>query len=259
MLRVGFQRTRNLTILICTVLIVLHIWLSLSLLWLLFPLFLFLSSVIYGSAIIESQFFLETICQVKTKKKQIALSFDDGPNSNFTPLILETLRKYGVKATFFVIGKHIADNQKIVRQIDKEGHLIGNHSFSHSIYLPFKSSKALMKEIEETNALVFDLIGKKLRYFRPPFGVTSPPIANAVNNLGMRGIGWSIRSLDTTSNSAEKITERVIRRIDSGKIILLHDTFQKTNTILVNILEYCKREEIEVVSMDHLINKEAYV
>ena len=109
-----------------------HAFFDLSLVWLLLPGVSFLMLLIYGSACIQSNFFIQVDCHKKSGEKQIALSFDDGPNPEFTPQVLALLAEYNATATFFVIGKNIPGNENILKQIDEAGHSIGNHSYTHS-------------------------------------------------------------------------------------------------------------------------------
>lgn len=259
MLSWGFKFYRIVFLILTVLLLALHFYTGISWLWAVLPLFLFGGMVGYGSANIDSQFFMKTLCNGDKSKKQIALTFDDGPHPEFTPMILETLKKHGVKATFFLIGKNIPENPRVVKNIESDGHLIGNHSFSHVNSFAFKSVKIVKDELKHTNLLVSGITGKAPAFFRPPFGVTSPRIAQAVDMLGFKTIGWSLRSLDTTGDSADKITERVTSQIKGGEIILLHDTFLKTTTVLENILIYCKNQNVEIVPLDKMLAEKAYV
>lgn len=259
MLSLGFKFYRAFFLVLTGLLLALHFYTGLAWIWAVLPLFLFGGMIAWGSSRISSQFFMKTYCQGDASKKQIALTFDDGPHAEVTPLILETLEKYGVKATFFVIGKNIPENPRLIDKVHKKGHLIGNHSFSHANTFAFKSVKVVKNELKHTNLLVSGITGKEPAFFRPPFGVTSPRIAQAANKLSFKTIGWSIRSLDTRSDSVEKITDRVLSQIKGGEIILLHDTFLKTREVLENILNYCQNQNVEIVPLDKMLAEKAYV
>ena len=129
------------------------------------------------------------------KEKKISLTFDDGPGI-YTLEILDLLKKYNVKATFFCIGKNIEMYPEIIKQIIDEGHLIGNHSYGHSPFFDFYNAKKIIEEIQKTDTLLEKLTSKKINFFRPPYGVTTPSIRRAIKITGHKVIGWNIRSLD---------------------------------------------------------------
>ncbi len=226
--------------------------------WLLLPVFLYKTIIIYSSANITSNFFLKAFNEGDGKQKEIVITFDDGPNKEITPKILAVLADFDAKATFFVIGNNILGNENIIKQIHADGHLIGNHTFSHSFFIDFKSRKGFLEEIEKTNLLIEKIIGKKAKIFRPPYGVTTPNIAYAVEKANMDVVGWSIRSLDTTKDSSDKISKRVISQINSGSIILFHDTSEKTIDVLKQTLNFVKNSGFKIVSLEKLLNIKAY-
>jgi peptidoglycan-N-acetylglucosamine deacetylase len=226
--------------------------------WLLLPVALFLVALTYGSVSIQSNFFLPVHCRKNTTEKLVALSFDDGPHHEFTPQILSALAQYKASATFFVIGKNIQGNENILKQIDAAGHSIGNHSYSHSFFIDFKGEQGFKDEISLTTESVAKVIGKRMLLFRPPYGVTTPNIAKAITDLNCFAIGWSIRSFDTTFNSAQAIAQRVQPQIKSGAIILFHDTSDKTLQALRQTLEFAKNNGYKIVSVDQLLKINAY-
>ena len=138
-----------------------------------------LALIIYGSAIIQANFYGPAYCFVEPLEKEIALSFDDGPNREYTPQVLSILAQHNAPATFFVIGKNIQGNESILKQIDAEGHTIGNHSYTHSFFVDFKSLQGFKNELNQTAERVFKITGKRMKLFRPPYGVTTPNLAKA--------------------------------------------------------------------------------
>jgi peptidoglycan-N-acetylglucosamine deacetylase len=226
--------------------------------WLLLPGTIFLMLLIYGSANMQSNFFTTAFCYAIGAEKQIALSFDDGPNHEFTPQVLSTLAQYNASATFFIIGKNIQGNENILKQIDVAGHSIGNHSHTHSFFIDFKSVQGLKDELTQTTESVFKVIGKRMTLFRPPYGVITPNLAKVINILDYRVIGWSIRSFDTTAGSAQSITQRVQSQIKPGAIILFHDTSDKTIQALKQTLDFAKNNDYKVVSIEQLLKIKAY-
>ncbi len=240
-----------LTISIC---ILLHFFFQINLGWIFLPIVCYTAVIIYGSATIQSDFFIKAFCSSNTSEKIISITFDDGPNAIHTTEILKTLATYNAKATFFIIGKNIKNNETIVKQIDSEGHTIGNHTFSHSFFIDFSSEKKFIEELNQTDDEVYTIIGKRINLFRPPYGVTTPNLAKAAKTMNYKVIGWNVRSLDTTSDSEEKITKRVLEKIKPGVIILFHDTSSKTINVLKQTLNFAKKNGFKVVSVDELLS-----
>lgn len=209
----------------------------------------------YGSANIDSGFFIKTICRGTPSEKNVALTFDDGPDFKNTPLILDLLKKEGIKATFFCIGEKIEQHPDLVLRIHHEGHIIGNHSYSHSNFFPLKSVKEIRSEILKTREVIEKISQKPNLFFRPPFGVTNPLIKKALKGLNFRVIGWNIRSFDLSKKSAGEIAGRVIGLLGGGDVILLHDTSHKVLPVLSRLIEYFKENGWKIVNLD-VLNKE---
>jgi peptidoglycan/xylan/chitin deacetylase (PgdA/CDA1 family) len=218
---------------------------------------LFLIYLIRCSANICSQAYIKTLCKAETKERIIAITFDDGPDPKITPQVLNILDKYSAKATFFCIGKHIEDNKELLKEIDKKGHNIGNHTWSHDRWFDLFSAKKMQADIEKTNGLIFETIGKKTKLFRPPYGVTNPMLKNALKKFNFYNIGWSIRSFDTVK-STENTLKKIKKELTSGDIILFHDNREHIVDILKSFLEYAKNENYEIVPLNELLNIKAY-
>lgn len=253
-----FKSTRYGFILTISLIGVLHIIWGISLWWVFLPIVIGQCLLIYGSSIIQANFYGQVHCCANTVDYEIALSFDDGPNQVFTPRILSVLKQFKAPATFFVIGKQVVGNEDILKQIDEAGHCIGNHSYTHSFFVDFKSVKGFKNELNATAELVYRVIGKRVKMFRPPFGVTTPHLMKAARLLNYSVIGWCIRSLDTTSDSAETITRRVQTQLKPGGIILFHDTSDKTVEVLTHTLIFAKEHGYKIVSIEQLLGLEAY-
>ena len=194
-----------------------------------------------GSYFVSLSYYLPIKNSLESKKsKIIALSFDDGPNMESTDKLLQILDKHDVKASFFCIGRNIEENNNLAERIFNEGHIIGNHSYSHSNRFALSGYKKVRDEISRTNKLIEDITHVKNVYFRPPFGVTNPIIARVVNGLGMTTIGWSLRSYDTIS-SKEKLISKLKLKTKDNDIILLHDMEQ--NLVAVDeFINYAKQQ-----------------
>lgn len=236
----------------------LHVFFGVSLWWSVLPTVIALSAIVYGSAVIQANFYGTVCCHGDGSEKEIALSFDDGPNSQYTPQILAALAEHHATAIFFVIGKNIHGNGSVLKQIYEAGHCIGNHSYTHSHFVDLKGVQGFKDELNQAAESVFNVIGKRMKLFRPPFGVTTPSIIKAAQELNYSVIGWTIRSFDTTSDTAQTIIERVHRQIKPGVIILFHDTSDKTVDVLRQTLNFAKEHGYKIVSIEKLLNIEAY-
>lgn len=212
-----------------------------------------------GSFQIQWNYHLQSLNhQYKISENYISITFDDGPNPEFTPEILSLLKVFNAKASFFLIGQNAQKYPELVKQIINDGHLIANHSYSHSKNFGFFSSKKIVLELEQTDALLKKITGKKVLLFRPPFGVTNPAIKKALQITRHHSIGWSKRSFDTTNLSEEKILERISSNIKKGDIILLHDSSPKTVAVLERLLLLLQALKLQSVTVDQLLEIEAY-
>ena len=168
------------------------------------------------------------------------------------------MKKYKVKATFFCIGKNIEKHPEIVKQIIDEGHLVGNHSYSHSNFFDFYTAKTIREEIKKTDTLLEKYTSKKINFFRPPYGVTTPSIRRALKTTGHKVIGWNIRSLDGGTKNQNLIFNRIIKRISPGGIVLLHDTGSHSVLVLEQFLQFLQQNNYKVISTEELLNLKAY-
>ena len=213
---------------------------------------------IWASADIRSGIYLRCICRGNRVEKAVALTFDDGPDPIHTPRILEILEKNNIKATFFLIGSKIETYPELAKRSYDEGHIIGNHTFSHSPSYPLWGSNRIYEDIRKTNDIIYKITGKSPFFFRPPFGVTNPLIRRAVNNRFI-SIGWNIRSYDTLKFLKRNyISERIIRNIKNGDIVLIHDNRKGSDILLESVIEGIKKKGIEIMPLNKLINKNAY-
>jgi peptidoglycan/xylan/chitin deacetylase (PgdA/CDA1 family) len=251
-------RTASISFMIAiTGVIILHYTAGISWWWLVPVILMYKICIVLGSANINSNFYIQSHCYGITTRNEIAITFDDGPTA-YTKKILNTLKEYEVTATFFVIGKNIQGNEIILKQTVAEGHTIGNHTFSHSFFIDFKGATAFKSELNQTAAAVYNITGKRLQFFRPPYGVTTPNLARAATALNYKVIGWNIRSLDTTKDSEEVIFNRIKQQLKPGAIILFHDTSDKTNKVLKQTLAHAKEKGFKIVGLEQLLKQNAY-
>ncbi len=223
-------------------------------------LFLWFCITLLGSTLITWNYHISSLYRNKTIKENcISITFDDGPNIEFTPSVLSLLKKHNAKATFFCIGKHIEAHPELFRQIIAEGHTVGNHTYSHSNNFGFFSSERVVTELNRTNRLARDISGLELKLYRPAFGVTNPNIKKALQLVKLQPIGWSKRSLDTTKLSEKTILKRITKSLKRGDIILLHDSSAKSVAILEHLLLFLQAKQMRSVTVDQLLEIEPHV
>jgi peptidoglycan-N-acetylglucosamine deacetylase len=218
-----------------------------------YSLFLF-----YGSYYVGSNFFMKVLCSAHTDAMEIAISFDDGPAPAHTAEILEILRSNKVPAAFFCIGKNIAGNELLLQQIKADGHIIGNHSYSHHFWFDMFSTKKMMADTQQMSEAVNRTIGLRPLLFRPPYGVTTPNMRKVMDKTGYTAIGWNIRSLDTVIKEEEKLLEKITSKLQPGAIVLLHDTSTTTLAILPCFIAAARSKGYTFVSIDKLLNVQPY-
>lgn len=168
------------------------------------------------------QWFGRAFCRAARGSKQIALTFDDGPNDPYTLTLMDVLSKHDVPATFFLIGKFVQQRPDIVRDIANRGHIIGNHTFTHA-RLIFKPEFRARDEIVQCRAAISDAVGAHSNLFRPPWGGRRPGTFRVVRELGLEPVMWNITGYDWNAPSAQFIQQKVFPKIHGGDVILLHD------------------------------------
>jgi len=177
---------------------------------------------ILGVSVLKLNFFVEASCRGDSTARRVALTFDDGPDPVATRNLLEVLRHHQIKAAFFPIGTKTRDYPEVIKQIDQEGHILGNHSFRHAWWTNFLISGALDREMSMAQEAIRASVGKVPAYFRPPMGLTNPHLKRALKKHGLSVVGWDVRPFDTTA-STEKVIKRVLKKMRNGSIIALHD------------------------------------
>lgn len=188
---------------------------------------LFAGGCAYAAMWPTSQIFGRTLI-APPRPGELALTFDDGPNPAWTPKLLDTLAQYGVKASFFLIG-HFAEKERLLtRAIADAGHLIGNHSWTHP-NLARIAPRRVREELARTSALLEQIIGKPVEYFRPPYGGRRPDVLHTARSLGMTPVTWNVMTSDWEERSPERIASSLIAKIDANQQhgraanIVLHD------------------------------------
>ncbi|MBX2965381.1 MAG: polysaccharide deacetylase family protein [Cyclobacteriaceae bacterium] len=227
-------------------------------LWYVVLVVIYVSLCVAGAFILSAGFFLPVKCRGNRSENKIALTFDDGPIAGQTERVLEILKAHQVQGTFFCIGSRINKNPNLLLQIKNEGHLIGNHTYNHKSTFGFLPAKSVSRELHNTDKQIEEIIGKKPRYFRPPYGVTNPMIAKAIAEGNYTTIGWSIRSFDTIIKDPVKLFSRVTAPLSSGDIILFHDYSNSMIEVLPKFIQYAKHKGMQFALLDELLNEKPY-
>jgi peptidoglycan/xylan/chitin deacetylase (PgdA/CDA1 family) len=176
----------------------------------------------YQSKSPAGQWFGRTFTGIKRGTKQLALTYDDGPNDPHTLRLLEVLAKHNVKATFFLIGRFVKQRPDIARELVGAGHVIGNHTFSHP-NLIFSSVLQTRMQLQDCEQALKDAVGEHSRLFRPPFGGRRPSTLKIARALGLEPVMWKVAGRDWKGKPAEYVERRVCGQIRGGDVILLHD------------------------------------
>ncbi len=209
-----------------------------------------------GSFRIGMSFYFDVINRFKSKN-QIVLTFDDGPDEKTTRKVLEVLKKHDVKAVFFCIGSKAEQFPEITRSAYNDGHIIANHSYCHSDFFGFFSSKKIIADLQKCNTIIRGIIGESPRFFRPPFGVTNPNMKRALKKYPLVPVGWSLRTLDTVNSEPEILMEK-LKKTKGGDIILFHDRVENIDKVLDEFLFFCKQQHLEIARLDEVLNIPAY-
>lgn len=175
----------------------------------------------YATYGVRSQWLGPTVWRGSRNVPVVALTFDDGPSED-TERILDVLAEHKVSATFFMTGSHVESLPQTARRVVAEGHEVGNHSYSHPIFL-YRTSDETQQQLERAQALITKTIGVRPRLARPPCGVRTPAYFRAAEQLGLRTVQWDVAGFDWKSRNAKQIAREVLRRAVAGSIILLHD------------------------------------
>ena len=210
------------------------------------------------SFFIRSGYHMKALCNAVTEEKIVSITFDDGPDGELTPKLLDQLKDIGIQATFFCIGRKIEGNEDLLKRMVSEGHLIGTHSYSHSNWFDLFSTTKMRKELEHSSQEIFIATGKKPLLFRPPYGVINPMLKRALHGSGLHVIGFSNRAWDTSSRKKEIILARIMKNLKPGDIILLHDTVSESIEVIKNMTEQMAQAGYRIIPLDKLLKIHAY-
>lgn len=206
---------------------------------------------------LDGYFSRSKLTKLLSGSRRIVLTFDDGPHPKTTPQILEILRRRNLKAIFFVLGIQAEKYPELLKQIHDEGHIIGNHSFSHK-NLARISSEKLEEELVRTSNIIERVTGRKPEYMRPPYGAMNKQVVSAVHRLGMKIVLWTVDPKDWQQKNETGIVRSLERQLGFGKgdprggAVLLHDIYPSTVRALEPFLDSLSAHEFKISSIEKL-------
>ena len=183
------------------------------------------------------------------REMRIALTFDDGPHPVYTKMLLDGLAERDVKASFFIVGKNIPGNEDLIARMEEEGHLIGNHTYDY-VKICSMSGEDACRQVEKTSALVREITGHDTEFIRPPFGAWNKEMECSFT---MIPVLWDVDPLDWTTKNTALVEERILKNVQGGDIILLHDLYQSSVEAALGIIDRLKAQGYEFVTVDQLI------
>lgn len=192
-------------------------------------------------------------------RKQVALTFDDGPDGKVTPAIIDILDKYKVKGNFFFLGSHVEAHPDVVKKAFNSGHLISSHSYNH-VELPKLTKQDIDTEIAKAGSAIKSVIGKEPAFIRTPYGETNNQVAEIAQSKRYAIILWSIDTLDWSQKEAGNIVKNVMNHVRNGDIILMHSDEKKNEAVkaLPELIEGLQEKGFEIVDLETLLNIAAY-
>lgn len=186
----------------------------------------------------------------KEEAPRVALTFDDGPNARYTPLLLDGLRKRNIHATFFLLGENIPENEELLLRMQEDGHLIGCHTWSH-VQLDKISPSRASREILKTNSLIYHITGTYPTCLRPPYGAWKKDLELPVTMLP---VFWDVDTLDWQSQNPESILDIVRQNVQDGSIILMHDSYDSSVRAALAITDELTEKGYDFVTADQLLD-----
>lgn len=232
-----------------------------SLFWSTLPLLLFITTCFIAPFLPEFSFFLPIVSRGPSDKQAIAITFDDGPNPASTPALLDLLSKHKVSATFYVTGRRAEQYPALIQMMVSLGHTIGNHSYSHDNFIMLKRSVVLKREIEKTQEVLSRLEVYPLT-FRPPVGITNPRLGHILKKMKLYAVNFSCRAGDMGNRKIRHLSKKILGRLRSGDIIMLHDAPPRKrgmNSFWLNeidrLLSEIRKKDLEIIPLAMLIER----
>jgi peptidoglycan/xylan/chitin deacetylase (PgdA/CDA1 family) len=215
----------------------------------------YLGLLTLGVTQLRWQVFVDALVRGPAGARGVVLTFDDGPDPEWTPRALDALDAAGVKATFFVIGKKAKRHPEVVREILRRGHQIGLHTYAHERFMSFRMAGAWRADLERGIRALEKITGERPRLFRPAIGHTNPSVAPVLRELGLVTVGWSVSARDGIRTAPDRVVERVRRAVGDGAIVLLHDAAERDDrtpagvVALPRVLEAIREKKLEIVPL----------
>lgn len=202
-----------------------------------------------ASAFVSEKTIFTGAAENAAEKKKIALTFDDGPNPEYTEKLLEGLKERGVKATFFLLGAEAEKYPEIVRKIHEDGHLIGVHAYEH-VNLANLTDQAAVEQVDRTNQIIYELTGSYSEYIRPPYGCWKCSLDYETK---MIEVLWDVDPLDWKTGNAAVVAKRVTDKVRENDIILLHDASESSVSAAFQIIDALKQQGYAFVTVDEIL------
>lgn len=222
-----------------------------KIMWKVFPVLLTFVLAITAAAMLSDEESVEvsSVPAVAYYEKVVALTFDDGPGYKTTMTLLEGLKERNVRATFFLLGGKIEERKEVVERMKEDGHLIGNHTYSH-VQLDSVNIACASDEIEKTNKIIQEITGEKPTFIRPPYGSWNTTLENEID---MTPVMWTIDTSDWNTRDVNQIVEYVVNEVESGDIILMHDIYDTSVVAALEIVDQLKSRGFVFVTVDELL------
>lgn len=219
-----------------------------------FPLLLLILSFALAAGVMiykkscENRLAESVLGEYVVSEKMVAITFDDGPHSFYTEKLLDGLKERGVQATFFVLGSRAQENPKLIKRMSEEGHLIGNHTYSHS-RLNTLSTQEAIEDIERANCIIEEITGQRPKYIRPPYGELSEEVELGCN---LTKVLWSVDPDDWATTNCCEVVNRVVNNVQDGDIILLHDIYASSVAAALEIIDILSDQGYIFVTLEDI-------
>jgi peptidoglycan/xylan/chitin deacetylase (PgdA/CDA1 family) len=214
----------------------------------------------------NSSFWAPTLWRAPRPTNTVALTFDDGPDPEFTPRVLQILAEKRVPAAFFVVGRRADAHPELLAETVRGGHLVAGHTYNHDLSFHFRLWGGVRKEITACNRAIVRAIGREPLLFRSPQGFKNPALGDVLREEGLTAVGWQVRGLDAIERDPEAIFQRIVRGAKPGGVIAMHDgggllgtkSRQPTLDALPRVIDALRASGLEFARLDALLDVEPY-
>ncbi len=183
------------------------------------------------------------------REKKIAITFDDGPHPVYTTKLLDGLKERKVKATFFVLGQNAEKYPELIERMKQEGHLVGNHTYSH-IQLRSSNRQKFRDELVKTNAAISSITGQEVQYVRPPYGTWDKSLEEELN---MFPVLWNVDPNDWCTSNSDRVVNNITKKARENSIILLHDCYQSSVDAALSSIDILQKEGFQFVTVEEIL------